>query len=565
MWGSTGKSDRSIIFFRVLFLIMLSLVGIRLFQLQIVRGGNYEARAEIQHRFTREDPARRGNILDRNNRLLAGTMATQSVWLYKPVMSPDDIVRAVVTLSSVLGGSTADFMKKINEGPSYVRVARHVDLRSAKKIEEARINGLELSYDPLRFYPNGSAASQLLGFCNRDGQGVEGVERQFDKYLKGQDGFFVFSRDALNKPISTTSDSRVEPRPGLDLILTIDVWIQSILEEEMAAACEKFVPSGAVGMVVDVKTGDVLAMSSWPSFDPNKYNLYPIKSFRNRAVRDIYEPGSMAKMFTAAAALERGIMSPDTVIDCENGRYYLHGRMIKDAGNHHYNELTLTQVIAKSSNVGTAKIGEAVGAEGLYDTLCAFGLNEMSGLSLLGEEKSWLYPVSKWSKKSVASISFGYELCVTPAAICRAYCAVANGGILPPLRVIEGVYDNQGRRVFSPESGEPRRAISKETSDKLIKILREVVMDGTCSAANIPEYRIAGKTGTAIKVVNGKYDWSKTLSSFIGFAPLSDPRLVVLISLDEPTKAQYGGTVAGPAVTGVLKRSLEYLGVPFEK
>ncbi|MDZ7814716.1 MAG: penicillin-binding protein 2 [Planctomycetota bacterium] len=356
----------------------------------------------------------------------------------------------------------------------------------------------------------------------------------------------------------------VEPRPGYDLALTIDVWIQSILEDEMFKQCEKYPPKGAVGVVLDATNGEVLAMSSWPTFDPNKHTLYPPESYRNRVVTDVYEPGSMAKAFTAAAALEYGIMNPDTIIDCEGGRYYLHGRTVRDAGSHGYNEISLTKVISKSSNVGAAKIGEAVGKERLYDTLCAFGLRTRSGMGLWGEEYPWLYPPSKWSKKSVASISFGYELCVTPIALARAYTAIARDGTFPDISVVRGVYSPNGGRlgVEVGEHGPRKRAISERTAAQLRMILRQVVLDGTCRAANIPEYKIAGKTGTALKVKNGKYVWDKTLNLFIGFAPLEDPQIVVLISLDEPTRAQYGGTVAGPAVTEVIRRTLEYLGVP---
>ena len=371
-------------------------------------------------------------------------------------------------------------------------------------------------------------------------------------------------RDACGRRISAPTEASVEPRPGYDVVLTIDLWVQSILEEEMKKACERFMAESAIGVVMDLETSEVLAMASWPFFDPNRYGLYDREQYRNRAITDIFEPGSMAKAFTAAAAIEAGIMTPDTVINCEGGRYYLHGRWVKDAGHHSYHNISLTEVIAKSSNVGAAKIGEALGKERLYSALRNFGFCSRSGIGLRGEESSWLFPTRKWSKKSVASISFGYEISVSAIALVRAYGAIAGDGTLPNPILISSVSDNNGHTLpeFRRGGKERKRSISVETSRKIRAVLRQVVLNGTCKKANIPEYAIAGKTGTAIKVVNGRYDWSKTVGSFIGFAPWRNPRLVVLVSLDEPKKAQYGGTVAGPAVTEVLRRTLQYLGVP---
>ena len=551
---------------KIAFAAAFAFLAARLFYIQVVRHGDYYADALAQHRLSITLHARRGRILDRNGKPLADSLDAFSVWLYKPRVPEGELGLTAMQLASVLGGSSADLLRRLADGPSYVRVARHVDPKTAERLRNLGIPALDFSHDPVRFYPNGHTAAQLIGFCDADSKGIEGVEAAFDRYLRGKDGFRLLHRDALGRPISSPFEAEVPPRKGYDVRLTIDLWIQTILEEELGEACLRYRPKAGLGVVLDIPTGEVLAMASWPFFDPNRFNLYPKESWRNRVLCDFYEPGSMAKAFTAAAALEYGVMTPDTVIDCEGGRYALHGRVIKDAGHHGFHELTLTYVIAKSSNVGAAKIGEAVGAERLFRMLERFGFRSLTGVGLPGERRSLLRPVSRWTKQSVASISFGYEMCVTPLALVRAYAAIASDGTLPSLRVVSSVLDGHGEPLSLPSlAPKPRkRAISPATARKLRKILRKVVLNGTCRRALIPEYAIAGKTGTAVKVVNGRYDWSKTLSSFIGFAPLREPRLLVLVSLDEPTKAQYGGTVAGPAVRDVLRRSLEYLGVPHD-
>lgn len=558
-----SKPKYWLLFYKILLCAAFLLIAAQLVRIQLVQSDEYARIAAQQHNSNRVVPAPRGRILDRNLRPLADSIDAESVWLYKPAVDEKKYDEIAVKLATVLDGKTADFYRMIVTGPKYVRIARHLDGETARKLRAANIPGIDFSHDPKRFYPNGRAACQLLGFCNGDGDGGEGIELQYNRYLKGKDGYVEMLRDATGKLISSPKESSVDPRKGYDIVTTLDLWIQNILEEELEKACEEFRPSGGVAAVMDVRTGEVLAMASWPFFDPNKYNLYPTANFRNRVISDIYEPGSMAKAFCAAGAIERGVMSPDTVIYCENGAYALHGRVIKDAGNHRYGNLTVGEVIAKSSNVGAAKIGEALGAQALYETLVNFGFTQKTELGLRGEQISWLYPPSKWSKKSVASISFGYEISVTPMALVRAYGAIATDGTLPDPSLVNYIVDSSGNKIPVHKDGRGRsRAISQETAEKMRKILRLVVTDGTCKNALNKDYAIAGKTGTAIKVVNGCYDWSKTLSSFIGFAPLQNPRIVVLVSLDEPKKAQYGGTVAGTAVREVVCRTLRYLGVP---
>ena len=550
--------------FRGIFILAFLVLAARLVQIQALEHDKYAQIALGQHSLEQSLPAPRGKIYDRNMRPLADTVAAESVWLYKPNLGSMAPLEAARRIAKVTGDDPNELYKRLTSGPKYVRLARHISKEAADGLAEARIPGLEFAPDPLRYYPSGHAAAQLLGFCNADCVGMEGLELQFQRYLQGQDGYRIMFRDALGRQISTPQESTVLPRPGYDLVLTMDLWIQTVLEEAMEKVCNTSKPKSGVGIVMDVRTGEILAMASWPFYDPNDFSKYKTEYFRNKPVADIYEPGSMLKTFTAAAAIENDVVSPDTVINCENGRYALHGRTITDASGHHYGNLSFTEVIAKSSNVGTSKVAEMLGATRLYDSLVKFGFKEKSGIGLWGEELPWLRPPSRWSLKSVASISFGYEISVTPVSLMKAYGAIAGDGTVSDIKIISGVLDNEGMKA--PEFEKPpaprRTAISADTVQKLRKILRQVVLDGTCTAAKIKEYEIAGKTGTANKVVNGHYDSSKTLSSFIGFAPLDNPRILVLVSVDEPKVGQYGGTVAGPAVAETISRTLLYLGVP---
>jgi len=453
----------------------------------------------------------------------------------------------------------------------FIWVKRKVSDDEAKRVAAATLPGVFIEPEYKRAYPHGELACQLLGFVGVDEQGLEGLERALDHILAPTPGSVCLQRDAAGRYIATTQANSKPPRPGADIQLSIDAVIQGYLEDALRETWDLWGPKGAFGVVLDPRTGDVLAAASLPAFDPNHYSEYDPGDLKNRArarfIADWMEPGSVMKPFVFSAALNERVITENTPICCENGMWLIGGRRrFRDV--HAYGTLPASMVLIKSSNIGTAKIGLRLGPKRLYRYLTRFGFGRPTGFELPGENPGMLRPPDQWTSYSLPSICVGQEICVTSIQMTLAYCAIAHDGLVPRPRLVQRVRRPDGTWSERP-ARTAGRAIPPAIARRVRRVLCGVVEKGTGRRARIPAYTIGGKTGTAQKPTVGGFSHSKVMCSFVGMAPIENPALVVAVTFDEPTKTaggrHYGGTVAAPAVAQVIKQSLPYLGVPPDK
>ena len=556
---------------RVAFLLVLTLGGMLatmaayLVYLGIVASGPLAARASRQQHMRIPIPPLRGNILDARLRVLAGSLETKSVFADpKMVADPWEAARRVAPL---VGLTPDEVYRKLSESPAgrFVWLKRRVSAETAEAVRRLDLDGIALTSEGARTYPNGSLAAHVLGFVGVDEQGLEGLERLFDQRLRGTAGEAYVLADRQRRPIWIESDNYRAAEDGQHLVLTIDATIQGVVEEALAETFTKFRAAGACAIVMDPKTGAILAMANRPTCDPNRYGDFPVDARRNRSITDTFPPGSNCKPIFASVALEAGVVRFDEIIDCENG--YWAAANLHDAG-HGYGNLTVEQVLEKSSNIGMAKIGVRMGNERLHDALVRFGYGRKTGVWLPGEASGLVFPLSRWTKLSTTRMPFGQEFTATPLQMITAFAAIANGGTLLRPKILRGVLDRRGQVVVDLSAPDVvGRAISAETARALVdRALVGVVEEGTGKACRIPGYRIFGKTGTAQKIdpATRSVSHDRYMGSFLAGAPAENPQIVVLVVVDEPSKGlgYYGGTVAAPAAKKILQESLSYLGIP---
>ena len=441
-------------------------------------------------------------------------------------------------------------------------------MEEAQCVRELELRGLRLEEGTRRSYTLGPAAAHLIGVVGADGHGLEGLEFSWEDVLSSRAGERELREDAHRRRFDLGDGTDVPGLPGTNLVLTIDSRLQRALHEEMSRAAEKIGPAGGAGVAMDPRTGDILALVSWPSFEPRERGSAPAEAARNRAVQDAYEPGSTFKSFAVAWALEQGVVRPGESIDCEDGSWSVPGleRTLRDA--HPHGILALEMVLVVSSNIGAAKIGRRLGADRLFAGVTAFGFGKRTGVGLPGEARGIVRPRTRWSPHTVISVPFGQELAVTPLQLATGYAALVNGGLLVRPRIIWRIEDEERRvlREFVPET--PKRVISQATSRRLRAVLRRVVEDpsGTGRRARVRGLAVAGKTGTAQKYerdpATGVMSPSKEkfVASFVGFAPADDPEIVCLVLWDEPAAARSGGAAAAPVVARFLERAFMEMG-----
>jgi len=558
--GDAGPERRHLVRLRTLAIFVLLfwlLLVARVSMIQLGLGGRYARKARWQHYRKVSLEAGRGKILDRDGKELAINLSAPSF-----ALNPSDVDRPrslMLRFASALG-RPGIIPKGDLKGKSFVWLARKVDGEAAKKIRSRGLKGIIEVKEAKRYYPFGPLAGQLLGYTDIDNRGIEGVEFGFDDILRGTPGWEIVQVDARGRRIYGVDSPSVAPQDGSDLVLTICAEYQMVLEEEVARAVEDTRAEGGVGIIMNPRTGEVLAMANVPTYDPNDPGAYPAYVRRNRAVTDVYEPGSTFKIVAASAALELGIKSPEDSIFCENGAISVGGSVMRDA--HRYGWLTFREVIEHSSNIGVIKIATELGPDVLYRYIRAFGFGGETGIELPGESKGIVRHPSKWSRRSLATISIGQEVSVTPLQLAAAYSAVANGGVLMRPQIVRAVVRPDGRTVreFYPQA--IRRVISEETAGKLTEFLVGVVERGTGVKARIDGVPIAGKTGTAQKPDpnGGGYLPGKFVSSFVGFLPAYDPELLCLIVIDSPRGVYWGSEVAAPAFRRVISRILNLRG-----
>ena len=549
--------------------------------LQLIKGDWLTEKALDQQ--TRDIPIepKRGTIYDRNMKELAVSVTKYTVWA-KPVEVKDKEA-AAKELSLMLGEEYEDVLKLLKKkNMALVRIKRWVDDDVSEKIRDAKLSGIWVAEDNQRYYPYGNFASYVLGHTSDDATGIAGIEMKYDKHLKGKSGRLIVSTDASGREIPHGMEKYYEPVQGNGLVLTIDEVIQHYTEKAVQKAYEINNAKRVTAIAMDPNTGDILAMASKPDYDPNQSRtaIYPyyenelsqysdkekIKGYfsmwRNPAVSDTYEPGSTFKLITSSAALEENLVKETDKFVC-SGSVTIGGRRIKCWRHYRpHGEQTFPQGVQNSCNPVFIELGNRLGVSKLYDYIEAFGFMDTTKLDLPGEAKGILYNEKNVGPVELATISFGQSISVTPMQLITAISAIANDGKLMEPRIVKEKVDNQGNIVETISPKVVRQVISEETSEKMMEIVQSVVSEGSGKAAYLPGYRVGGKTGTAQKVIDGKYAQGKYICSFIGIAPTDDPQIVVLAIVDEPTGVSaFGSTTAGPIVKEIMSDSLKYLGV----
>jgi len=536
-----------------LFLCFCFLAG-RLVYLQIFMYEKYSTLADARQYVGKILPAQRGTIYDRNGNILAMDVPVKT--LYVDTRHVENKEQTIKVLSTILKMPVRDIEKKFRE--KYPQIKRKLTVEEYTAIEKERLKGIVFEDDYKRIYPNGVLACHVLGFVNIDGKGIEGIELQYDDILAGDTGIVTILRDGRGNYLSSLSKTISRPVNGKDVYLTIDSRIQQIVEEEITNCWETSNPRKISVIVADPHTGEILAMANRPNFDPNTPGKFPAEYRKNYAVTDLFEPGSIFKIVTAAAVLEEKKVNINDVFNCEGGKWFIRGHILHDS--HPYGPLDFQHIIIKSSNIGTVKLALKIGEDTLYQYIKKFHFGEPTGIDLPGEIRGILRPVERWSDYSITAIPIGQEVGVTCLQAIRAISVFANGGYLIQPHILKKI-DPPDR--LTAQSFEKESVISSTTVSTLNSILARVVSEeGTALKAHIPGYTICGKTGTAQKFENGRYSHSKFVASFIGFLPLENPKVAILVNVDEPKGAYYGGAVAAPVFKEIAWRVVQYMGIP---
>lgn len=526
--------------------IGFTIVSVRLVYIQIMQGDRFHEEA-IRNHFERvEVPATRGMILDSHGAILAKTHVVYDIRLDgKELKNPE---KNLPLIAKILELPLATVREAYHPQKRYELLRSGATEEMVSALKDTKLRALVFERKAIRTYPNREHASHIIGFMNSSTSGVLGVERLMNKELKGVAGERWIERDVRKREIAAYRRKDVRPVDGFNVHLTVDLGIQHVVEESLARTMEKTKANAAYAIVLRPKTGEILAMANRPTFDPNIRAGMDMNRVRNRCLTDVVEPGSTFKIVTLAGVLQEGLMSLDTQIYCENGAFYYGGRWLHDTGPH--GVLSVEEILAKSSNIGFCKMALALGEERLYAYTKQFGFGAGTGI-MPGQAESAgiLNPLHQWTKVSISRIPMGHEIGVTPIQMISSFGAIANGGRLMMPTLVRQVTDGQGRILRSFPPRVVRQVVSEKTANMVSEALKRVLTsDGTGKRANVPGFTVAGKTGTAQKVVNGTYSKEKYLASFIGFLPQENPEFAILIMVDEPKGTEYhGGQVAAPA------------------
>jgi cell division protein FtsI (penicillin-binding protein 3) len=531
----------------------------RLVQLQVVQHTELSARAERQQSRTVTTFARRGEIHDRNGKLLAFSVDADTIYAVPAeIESPRKVAGA---LCGAFGDCTAaerrTLLERLSSRKAFVYVRRQVSPDEAHAVASLQLEGIGFMKESRRYYPKRELAAHVLGYVGIDNTGLGGLESTYDKLIKGEPGKSLIRTDAKRRPFSSIEKP---PTPGATLELTIDEQLQYIVERELEAGVRESGAEGGTAVMMDPWTGEILAMANWPGFNPNDYRNSKETERRNRAIQDIYEPGSTFKVVTASAALELGVVKPNQLIDASGGRIRLGSRVVNDT--HDYGVLTFTDVIVKSSNVGAIRVGLRVGPERLSQYVRRFGFGRHSSPDFPAESAGIVWDPSKLTDSALASVSMGYQVSVTPLQMASAVSSIANGGELVQPRVVRAVV-RDGVRTPVPRKVVNRTITDKNVIAELTAIMEKVVEEGTAKAAKIDGFTIAGKTGTAAQLVNGRYSATLWNASFVGFVPSRKPAFTLIVVIDAPhTNGHTGGAAAAPVFKRIAEAALRHTAVP---
>ena len=536
----------------------------RLVYLQVFKRADMVARAERQHSHTVDAPAKRGDIVDRKGRVLATSVDADTIYAVPSEIGDAEATAAALcrALADCAGKERAALSGRLTHRGSFTYVRRQVSPDQKRRVEQLNLDGVGFMKENKRFYPNKELGAHVLGYVGIDNNGLSGLEAAYDSRIRGKGGRVLVQTDAKRHAFSRFEKP---PTVGSTIELTIDEYLQHIVERELHAGVVANRAAGGSAIIMNPHTGEILAMANEPTFNPNAYREFGDAARRNRAVQDLYEPGSTFKVVTASAAIEEKVMPISTMIDTNPGIIHIAGRPrpVTEYQHHNYQVLSFTDVIVRSSNVGAIKIGLRVGTERLSRFVSRFGFGRPVSPDFPGESPGIVWNADKWTESALASVSMGYQVGVTPLQMVTAISSVANGGELVEPRVIRAVYRDNRRYAVTPKI--LRRTISADTAATLTTIMEGVVADahGTANAARIPGYTIAGKTGTAAKLVNGHYSTSDYNASFVGFIPSRKPVVAIIVVTDSPHAGPYtGGIVSAPVFKRIAEATLQYLGVP---
>jgi cell division protein FtsI/penicillin-binding protein 2 len=582
-------------------------LGYRLVDLQVVRHEEFIEKARHNTANAVLFQPRRGDILDIRGNLLATCMPVKTVWA-DPSLIRDRQLEVARVLSPCLQLPEDHLVRELSPRLStnaqgkvtvkkYKVLARKVPLETWQQItqgmagltfgineknlrrseqefyKQLRSSAVQADEDQLRLYPNHQLAAHVLGHVGAEESevndrpvleilGRDGIEQSMNAALRGVYGWRKTSTDSRKREMVVYRDQDIPPRHGYNVVLTLDARLQDIVETELAAAVNKHTPVSATVIMVRPGTGEILAMASWPNFDPNQPGKAPIHCLKNRMIADQFEPGSTFKICTVSAALNEGLVHLDDLIDCENGRFYYGGRPLREHESHGYGLLSVSGILMKSSNIGSAKIGLLLGPKKLYDYVRAYGFGTRTGISLPGEIDAQVNPVKKWYKVDITRVSIGQSVAVTSIQMVMAMAAIANGGRLMQPMLVHGLTDQQGRELTRYHPQMIRQVVRESAAKQMVAALKTVVStNGTGAKARLPYYTVGGKTGTAQKPINGAYVPGRYVASFVGFFPADQPEVCLGVFLDEPKNGYYGGTVAAPVFKAMAERVAAYMGI----
>ena len=588
MFGTNNRNKRRLIFLFVLICLGCVALTFRVGWISIVDNERYSRIATQQQTTDTPVPAQRGAIYDRNMKELAISALTNTIWArpsdFKAgktkAEQKESLAYTADTLSEILGSDRRVILKSLSSDKTLVKVAKYVDDNKAKKIRAAHLTGISIAQDVKRYYPLGKSAAYVLGSTTDDNVGLAGIELQYNKYLAGRPGRWIKNTDVSGDSLSYGVEKYFQAEDGEGVVLTIDAVIQHFVEDELVAVQKKTSAKRVMCLMMNPKTGDVLAMAMTPDFNPNdprtptdpkeakalesmsdsQKMTYWNNMWRNPMISDTYEPGSTFKLLTTAIALEEGKTNPNEIFTC-TGSINVFGTILHcwRTGRPHGRE-TLTQAVQNSCNPVFVQLGLRIGLDKYYEYVDKFGLTEKTGIDYPGEGGNILQNKKTAGPVGMATMSYGQGIAVTPISLLTAICALGNDGMLMQPRMVKELVDKNGKTVKTFEPQEVRQVISKETADQMRQIMESVVSIGGGENAKVPGYRVGGKTGTAYKVVNGAYT-DDTYSSFAGMVPMNDPKIALLLIVDSPQGEKHGSLTAAPGAKVIIEETLRYMNV----
>ena len=560
-WNSRIRCALVCLFFTALF----SLFSFRLVYLQMIKHDEYAGLAAEKHVYKQPIFAERGSILDANNEVLAHNTPVETVVADATHLNNREAI--IPLLRGALNIPADELSEKLQGERRYIVLKREVPIAAATALREKlrlqNLRGIYFERDTTRIYPNASMLCHVIGFTDFEHRGIQGVESSMEEYLHGQDGYRFIEHNRAGQEIVLYRGQERAPRDGYQVHLTVDLNLQNIVENEIDAAVREYSPQKATIILMRPQTGEILAMANRPNFDLNTRSEAKPEQMKNRAIIDMMEPGSTFKIVSAAAALNERKVRPDTTIFCENGLWNFGGRPLHD--HRAYADLSVQDILVKSSNIGAAKLALSIGEQKFYEYIRRFGFGDRSGIELPGEIPGVIRPPQSWSKISITRIPMGHEVAVTPLQMTVAMATIANGGKLVTPRIVKSITTEGGKTVTTFSPTVLRQVISPETAAQVGNALRGVVSDrGTAAAAAVPGFTISGKTGTAQKVdPKGGYEHGKYVVSFSGYLPSDHPEFVGLVVLDDAKTSNpelnYGGLVAGPIFARIAEKAARYL------